>query len=551
MQSIRNYFSAAFILLGLLFISSPAFAAGELISITISPSSTSSYDTEPYPTVNCVAKYNINNQVGQSCNSKMKISSNTVAKDGTRTICYAYSEAGKSDEKCIKRYYAKSAEVSGSDTSHTGDHLRYVCSVTYTNGVKKDFTTSNVSWKSAPFSYIGNEFYANGYGEFTKSNGANSRVYATPNAINEFYPGDTNSNTYTIYCNPTTYTEAGLGEKASAISGSKKITHHGISNMELRVKGWFADNNGNLKEQTIVSKNNKAIPKTFVGGQRYDFAVYATFGDGTTKEISASNDLVWRSKINGSTSLEASKHGYSYMIPATPEHEMIKTVSVFEWAPYTSPAKSNNTDDYILELPLRKHNIHSIEIRGASLQDPAKTTVNPRSNVKYTAWVRWSDEKITSDSLGGREQAQRQDWTQMINWEGEYATSTKGTYQFNSSGKTTNVIARFKRPTTGVAAGPDIVTSINVAILPNVSCDADKLTAGCSRTTEDWQTQTSGSFGNISGGFDNLSNVVRENSNYLPPPSVMGVDKWTDENNPYYFGYKFPVSGINGGVSNR
>ncbi|WP_460291953.1 hypothetical protein, partial [Bacillus cereus] len=45
---------------------------------------------------------------------------------------------------------------------------------------------------------------------------------------------------------------------------------------------------------------------------------------------------------------------------------------------------------------------------------------------RVDAWVRWSDEKITSDSLGGREQAQRQDWTQMINWEGEYATSTKG-----------------------------------------------------------------------------------------------------------------------------
>lgn len=538
MNKVRSLLVAWGVCIVSFFVVTPVFAAAGVSEIQIKNVPPASYDAykDPKESLLCTVYYK--DGTTKNCKSSVTATAGALKDEGYRNICYSYTEGGVTGKDCTSRYYASSVKVIGDTQSHTGDHQYYQCVISYKNGNKITFNgNGGEHWTSSPYNFIGTDFKHVGYVNMDYGN----KIVQT-NATNEFYAGDVLPLTQTITCNPNFYAYPAYGESENTVKGSLSVKNVGVSYLYMTATGWFYDDDGSYKLMTITSKNGKPFEKSFIQGHYYDMAAFVYYTDGTKREITNSKDIHWKSSEGVTGSLPNS--GYGFKIPTTDKSSLKLTFSLFGWSEPTVATREAKSylSQYSASIPV--HAIKSIEIRGKSLQEPPKTTLETKEVVYYTAWVHWSDE-----GKDGGVASQPQDWTKLVKWSGTYATTTPGKYDFNvlGMGITTNVTAQFIQPPESGATG-----SISKTITVHINgCDSDVLSYGCGIPKSDWTTQPQNSMGNVYSGFNGVSDTIMKNSNYLPPPSTVGSTKWTDKNHPYYFGYKFPVSGVNGGTKNR
>jgi len=517
--------------------------------MTVTVSKGVTYEEDKFPTVACTKYYGFGVGDGHSedCTKDVTVGSDDN-KTTIRNICYTYEENGNSDIACTSRIYVKSLEVTGPSTVYTGQHHTFRCKATYYDNSSWYVDEYPEVMSSAPYSYIGTDWYNTGY---KKPQGGISK----PNGVNDFYSADNESKDYTIKCSyyPDSYgDEKGVLVKDTTKekTATKKVKHVGIKDIVVDASGYFPTGANEYKfiskvDKTQESRGNFTGVK-FITGHWYDFTATLIYDDGTKRDVTSAPEVFWTSYpwYNGVDAYDKAHSydsgmtatGLGHRIPADGENTIMA-----EYFNRNVPYGGNSSGNYDNSYPSRgwtkldSRQISKLDIRGKSSYSTAPiTSVNAGDEVQYSAWVTWTD-------------GTKEDWTNFVNWSGDYLLEN-GLYNFYFAGNNNKatVTASFNDVDLIEKAGDidhwDSTTdTVEVTIMYDCT-KATTLISGCSVPKGNWQTEPSKFF-------------ESKNTNFLPPPTAFGFEgsSWKNSDGsyrdeyPYNFNFKFNVSGVSEG----
>jgi len=500
------------------------------IVVTVNKKTT--YEKDAQPTATCVKYYGYGEGSTNSASCTSALTKTTDNDKQLENICFSYTENDNTGKDCSTRVHVKSLAIIGPDKVYTGQHHTFRCLATLYDGTSYYVENNANVMSSAPYSYIGTDWYNTGY------NNPQGGIIK-PNGPNDFYSADNLSRTYTIKC---------AYPADSALTVEKKVQHIGIKNIDIDASGYFETGANEFKYIAQVDKTKATKGEfenaDFITGHWYDFKATLIYDDNTKRDITSAPEVFWTGYpwYDGMPAYEKANSYDTNMVKSGIGHRIPqqgKNMVLAEYFNRNVPYGGNPTGTYDNNFASRNFmsfqakQIQKIEIKGKNYTSAPKTTVNEGESVQYSAWVTWTD-------------GTKEDWTDSVKWSGDYSKG-HGLFTFNFKGNNnkTTVAAIYedldKISGTGKENWDSTYSKLEVTVKANCAT-ADTLTVGCDVPTGNWQTEP-------------LNFFEKKNINFLPAPSAFGYsgNSWKNSDGsvrdeyPYQYNFKFNVSGVSEG----